>query len=129
MDVLELPEIPRERGKLQATINEWKHTRKMRRLSRWVSLNLAFWMLYTALFWAPWYIDAKHAMQRAQSAPIVQASIVVPVEPAQEAAQPAPQVQPTQPAAQPATGAQQPAQAAQQEQTTVYHSYLPIVKR
>jgi hypothetical protein len=67
--VCELPAIPKERGKLQAAINEWHHQRKQYKLLRFAVLNVGFWFLYILFVWAPGY--------RAEAAPVVDAPIQV----------------------------------------------------
>jgi hypothetical protein len=61
MDVLELPAIPKEKGKLQAAINEWRHRRKMQRLTRWAWIAMLFVLLYLVFVWAPGYRAAAQA--------------------------------------------------------------------
>jgi hypothetical protein len=67
--VCELPAIPKERGKLQAAINEWQHQRKQYKLLRFAVINVACWFLYILFVWAPGY--------RADAAPQVHAPIQV----------------------------------------------------
>lgn len=44
-DILDLPAIPRDRGKLQHTINEARHRRRISRLMRWAALNCVVWAI------------------------------------------------------------------------------------
>jgi hypothetical protein len=78
MDVLELPAIPKEKGKLQAAINEWRHRRKMQRLTRWAWIAMLFVLLYLVFVWAPGYRAAAQA-----AAPVpVPVEVVAPAPPA-----------------------------------------------
>jgi hypothetical protein len=86
MDVLELPAIPKEKGKLQAAINEWRHRRKMQRLTRYAWMAMLVVLLYLVFVWAPGYRAAAQAA----------APVPVPVEvvaPAVEVVAPAPLVE------------------------------------
>jgi hypothetical protein len=52
-EILELPQVPRERPILQNLINTARHNRKVRRLKYWASANLVAWSIYVLLFWHP----------------------------------------------------------------------------
>lgn len=57
-DILELPQLPRERGVLQAVINEARHQRKKSRLVRWAAGNITVWALYILVVWTPMHRPA-----------------------------------------------------------------------
>jgi hypothetical protein len=52
-EILELPQVPRERPVLQNLINTARHNRRIRRLKYWAAGNLAAWGLYVLLAWHP----------------------------------------------------------------------------
>ena len=52
-DMLELAQIPRERGALQALINEARQRRRKQRLMRFATANLVAWALFILFVWAP----------------------------------------------------------------------------
>lgn len=52
-DMLELPQIPRDRGQLQALINEARAARRRGRLTRFAAGNCAAWALFVLFVWSP----------------------------------------------------------------------------
>jgi hypothetical protein len=52
-EILELPQVPRERPILQNLINTARHDRRVRRLKYWASANLVGWSIYVLAFWHP----------------------------------------------------------------------------
>jgi hypothetical protein len=52
-EILELPQVPRERPILQNLINTARHSRRVRRLKYWAAGNLVGWSIYVLLFWHP----------------------------------------------------------------------------
>lgn len=61
-DILDLPQIPRERNALQELINSARRRRKIKRLMNWTSINLMSWAVIIVTVWMP--------MQRAGAAPV-----------------------------------------------------------
>jgi hypothetical protein len=52
-EILELPQVPRERPVLQNLINTARHNRRVRRLKYWAAGNLMAWSIYVLLLWHP----------------------------------------------------------------------------
>lgn len=52
-DMLEVPQIPRDRTILQTLINTARHKRRVQRLTRFAAGNVAAWGFYVLLFWRP----------------------------------------------------------------------------
>jgi hypothetical protein len=52
-EILELPQVPRERPILQNLINTARHDRRVRRLKYWAAGNLVAWSIYVLTFWRP----------------------------------------------------------------------------
>lgn len=59
-DILELPQIPRDRGALQTLLNEARHRRRVSRLARWAALNMVAWALLVVFVGSP----AQHTAAR-----------------------------------------------------------------
>lgn len=75
-DILELPQIPRERGALQSLINESRHQRRLSRLKRWAAGNYVVWSLFIILFWIPMQNRPAQPAQAVESPRMVYLSIV-----------------------------------------------------
>jgi outer membrane biosynthesis protein TonB len=113
MDILELPEIPKERKRLQAYLNEARTAARRRLLFTvflWINGLLAAVVL--SLFIISSTRDTSPTVATPVAAPAVEQ--VQPTAPAVE--QPAPGTQPDQPAQQPAPAVEQPAPGAQPDQ-------------
>lgn len=46
MDIIELPALPKNRGKLQNLINQRRRILYVGRLQRWAALNMLLWAIY-----------------------------------------------------------------------------------
>src|ERR1044071_9894487 len=76
-DILELPQLPRDRGALQSLINESRHHRRVSRLKRWAAGNCVVWALFIILFWLPMQNGPAQPAQAALSPRMVYLSIVL----------------------------------------------------
>lgn len=46
MDIVELPSVPRDAGKLKAIIGQYRAERRRRHLTWWAAANLVGWALF-----------------------------------------------------------------------------------
>jgi|WetSurMetagenome_2_1015567.scaffolds.fasta_scaffold597916_2 hypothetical protein len=49
MEILELPSVPRDAGKLKAIIGQARAASRKRNLIRWAALNLCCWALFVVV--------------------------------------------------------------------------------